>query len=388
MMPWPVSIRSWALLQLAILACATTGCSVGDDDRDPPPPDPYGLRSMNRIAANGGRPAWCPAGEDRIAFDRRSSEDGYFDLWLMRADGSNPVCLTAPPPSGFPVRHAGNPSWHPSGKWLLLNAQKQSHPGAGTGAFDAAAQPGIGFNNDLWILSDDGMQAHLLWENPVSPSEAAPQQALYNPRFSHDGTRVAWTHVYNGAEGNWGDFVIRVADFSSIPVPHLETGTLREYDPVPACNFKEVHGWSPDDARLIVSGNWRQQHEYDQDIGLLDVASGDLVNLTPVPADTWTEAAKMHPSGRKVFYMSSEGYPLRYGVPAWWEWLATDYWMMDPDGTNRRRITFFNDPGHPEYTGEIVNVAQFTWNPDGTRMVGVLNRAGASLEIWVYEFGS
>ena len=89
------------------------------------------LRSMRKIADNGGRCAWSPAGDDRIAFDRKNPADGYYDLWVMNADGSHQVCLTAAPPPGFPSRHAGNPSWHPSGKFILVNAEKEANPTVG-----------------------------------------------------------------------------------------------------------------------------------------------------------------------------------------------------------------------------------------------------------------
>ena len=380
------SLRMSLSLIIGIFAL-TAGCGshASDASNDDDHPDPYSLKTMTKIADNGGRGGFSPDG-GRIAFDRKEPTTGYYGLWIMNADGSAQRPLMASRPAGFPTRHGGNPAWHPSGDWLLVNAQKQVHPGAGTSIFDAVAEPGIGFNNDLWIVSSDGTEAYRLWENPTPASVLAPQPGLYNARFDHSGTRVAWTHIYNGAEGAWGDFAIRVADFTLEPEPHLVTGSLHEYDPVAACNFKEVHGWSPDDTRLVVSGNWRLQHEYDQDIGLLDLSTGEIDDLTPAPGDVWTEAATIHPAGEKIVYMSSEGYPLQYASASWWTWLKTDYWIMDLDGSDRRRLTYFNAPGHAEYNGDRVNAAAFKFSPDGTKMVGVLSR-NAALEIWIFAFG-
>ena len=167
-----------------------------------------------KIADNGGRCAWSPAGDDRIAFDRKNPRDGYYDVWLMNADGSNQICLTEPPPAGMPSRHIGNPSWHPSGRYIVVNAEQQDNPLVGRAAMEPYCEPGIGRNNELWLLAADGSRAWRLWQNPTPPSLFAPQPALYNARFSHDGTKLAWTHSPSGAAGAWGEYVIRVADFS------------------------------------------------------------------------------------------------------------------------------------------------------------------------------
>lgn len=349
--------------------------------------DSSNLRVMRKIADNGGRCAWSPSGDDRIAFDRKNPSDRYYDVWIMNADGSHQVCLTDPAPAGFPSRHVGNPSWHPSGKYILVNAEKEVNPLVGKKALEPYCEPGIGRNNDLWLISSDGRQAWLLWENPTPKSILRAQPALYNARFNHDGTKIAWTHCAGGGAGTWGEYTIRVAEFSPVPVPHVLPNSMVEYSPAGG-NFQEVHGWSTDGRRLDVSGNWRGQHEYDQDIGILDLTTGKVFNLTPAPDHTWTEAVHSHPRNGRVFYMSSEGYAINCGSKKWWEWLKTDYWMIRPDGTNRKRITWFNDVRHPEYNGDVVNVAQFSWNPQGDKFCGVLNRTGrkSALEIWIFEF--
>lgn len=66
-----------------------------------------------------------------------------------------------------------------------------------------------------------------------------------------------------------------------------------------------------------------------------------------------------------------------------------DLWIMNADGSERRRLTFFNSPGHPHHTGDIVNAAAFSWNPAGTSFCGVLNRTPrgkqGSLELWLFK---
>ena len=52
--------------------------------------------------------------------------------------------------------------------------------------------------------------------------------------------------------------------------------------------------------------------------------------------------------------------------------LKTDYWLMNPDGSNKRRLTYFNQPGHPHYMKEGVAAADGAWSPDGRRYLAYL----------------
>jgi len=42
--------------------------------------------------------------------------------------------------------------------------------------------------------------------------------------------------------------------------------------------------------------------------------------------------------------------------------MKTDLWLMNIDGTDHKRITFFNEAGHTEYEGRTI-VADNSWNP-------------------------
>ena len=48
-----------------------------------------------------------------------------------------------------------------------------------------------------------------------------------------------------------------------------------------------------------------------------------------------------------------------------------DYWIMDLDGSNKKRLTWFNEPGHPEYLPGQTHAAVVSWCPDGTRLFGL-----------------
>jgi uncharacterized protein (TIGR03437 family) len=51
---------------------------------------------------------------------------------------------------------------------------------------------------------------------------------------------------------------------------------------------------------------------------------------------------------------------------------TTDYWIMNVDGSNKRRLTWFNNPGYPESQTSSVAAASSAWSPDGTYFLGYL----------------
>lgn len=50
----------------------------------------------------------------------------------------------------------------------------------------------------------------------------------------------------------------------------------------------------------------------------------------------------------------------------------TDYWVMDADGSNKRRLTYFNEKGHPHYIEGGAIAADFAWSEDGKRIFAYL----------------
>jgi len=45
---------------------------------------------------------------------------------------------------------------------------------------------------------------------------------------------------------------------------------------------------------------------------------------------------------------------------------------MNADGSGKTRLTYFNEPGHTEYTGERIVAADSSWSPDGMRLAALL----------------
>jgi hypothetical protein len=50
--------------------------------------------------------------------------------------------------------------------------------------------------------------------------------------------------------------------------------------------------------------------------------------------------------------------------------VGTDWWLMDPDGSNKRRVTHFNQRGFPESCARPVFACLAAWSPNGNELLG------------------
>lgn len=287
-------------------------------------------------------------------FDR-AGPDGYYDIWVMKPDGTGERALTHRA-RGLPRKHIGNPSWHPSGRYIVFQAQKQRTPRR----VDEAATPGAGVPNDLWLMTSDGRRFWKLRDLPLVTSKDAP--AILHPHFSRDGRKLCWSERLSGDGGVFGEWVLRVASFviddGGPRIRHVTT-----YRPGRRASFYETHGFSVDGSRVLFTG--------DQDGGLdiytIHTTTRQVDRLTRSPR-TWDEHAHYSPDGDWIVWMSSRG--LTFSTHPFE--LETDYWLMRPDGSARRRITSFNRTGHPHFRGRPVVAADSAWGPEGRRLVALL----------------
>lgn len=73
------------------------------------------VKNIKTFTNQGGRVDWSH-NNNLIAFDRKD-EDGYYDVWVMKPDGTEQKCLTCDKPQ-LPNKNIGQPAWHPSGKYI------------------------------------------------------------------------------------------------------------------------------------------------------------------------------------------------------------------------------------------------------------------------------
>jgi len=63
-------------------------------------------------------------------------------------------------------------------------------------------------------------------------------------------------------------------------------------------------GWSPDDTKLLI---YRPESNFNQDLHLVDVASGKMTHLTPHEKDAQYESAKWSADGKAIYCASTHG---------------------------------------------------------------------------------
>jgi hypothetical protein len=181
--------------------CGNGTCESEEDEHNCPQdcqgqPAPGNLETIKQ---HGGRVSWSHA-RDLIAFDC-TGLDGYTDIYLMNPDGADEECLTCNQDE-LPQLNIGNPEWHPSGDYIVFQAQNPAlNPPSSMSKeiYRYVASPGAGINNDLWLMSSDGTQ---FWQL----TEVEDLHGTLHPHFSLDGSQLMWSEMISPLSdriGNW-----------------------------------------------------------------------------------------------------------------------------------------------------------------------------------------
>src|SRR5581483_3282273 len=111
-------------------------------------------------------PAWSPDGR-RIAF-ARTLEKGYSDIFVINADGTNPVNLT-----NTPAAHESLPAWSPDGRLIAFVTDRHAQKN----------------NADVWVMNADGSNPRPVTHHPSMNIE---------PSWTPDGRHVVFQTSRDG----------------------------------------------------------------------------------------------------------------------------------------------------------------------------------------------
>ncbi len=295
-------------------------------------------------------------------------DDGYYDVVVFDPDEDWEQRLTCGK-DRIPQKHIGNPAWHPSGEYIVFTAEKQDVPDI-LDRTTRATIPGRGLYHDLYIMTAEGDRFWKLYSSASFPSKF--NNAIIHPQFSSDGKLLVWAERLGPDDDprhNWGKWALRVADFEIVN-GEPKISNIRTLQPGGQNQFYESHAFTYNDTRILFSGNLMVgQLPTGLDIYEYSLVDGTLYRLTYTFED-WDEHAHYSPDGTAIAWISSRGFKIEYrNYDRWEEDLVTELWVMKADGSYKTRLTHFNDPSHPEYTGGRTIVADSSWSPDGNCLI-------------------
>lgn len=204
-------------------------------------------------------PAWSPDGK-RIAWTK-GGRAPTGEIWVMDADGSNKHQLTSDTFSDF------NVTWSPDGHQIAWRSFRDN-------------------NRDIYVMNDDGTNVRRLTTDPASD---------FAPDWSSDGTRIAFTSLRSGDYAVW----VMNADGSD------------QHQLTPNGFHGAIPGWSPDDSRILFADGFCDACG-ESDLFYMNADGSGITQLTNTPenelAKSWsgdgkfvvTDYARLVPSGNHL----------------------------------------------------------------------------------------
>lgn len=290
-----------------------------------------------------------------MVFDQTDA-DGVYQLHTINPDGSNDRCLSCAAKPGAPRtdRHKFNPTWDPTGQFIVVQGELDKNPLDWAGKNKLIAELLLnGVWTDLYATTPDGAKWYKLTNTQTPQTDG-----VLGPSFSSNGSKLFWSRIIAPASSDspWGLWRLMIADFVVRDgVPSLQN--VRDITP-PGGKFYEAHGISPDGRSVVFTSDIGTTSKWQMNIWTMELATGRLTALTQNGA--WNEHARYTPDGRKIVYMSSEPYP---GTA-----LKTDLMVINADGSDKMQLTHFNSPGYPEYSPEQSTPGRAIWNATGTEL--------------------
>jgi Tol biopolymer transport system component len=317
-------------------------------------PVTYRIFERNAAGSDWSKP------DNLIAFNRVEG-DGYYHIYTVRPNGSDlqQVGLGS---ATFPQRTTGSPAWSPSGAYLAFVAEKTGLlPGSLRGD-TFGATPGWGGYSDLWVSTANGSRAWRLTNMPVGNDDG-----VLLPQFSPNGKLLEWTQKLQGPGGTI-DWSLKLAHFqvNAAGVPYLtDIRTIAPGGSAYPNEFIETGGFSANSQEMLFTSDYQNHLWFENQIYELNLSSGAITRLTIGGA--YNEHPRFTPNGQ-VIWMTDEDQPQAYHG-------GTDWWIMNANGSDPRRLTDFNTPSSPDSFGQTVYatvVNTSNWGTGGSYFYGDL----------------
>ncbi len=285
-----------------------------------------GGQSDTAVVSVAGAPSVCL---HSIAF--QSTRDGNYEIYVMDADGSNPLKLTNTPEGSL------GPVWSPDGRKIAFLSYADGNPeiyvmnADGSGPQNLTNNPS---NDYLHAWSPDGTkiafmsdrdghgEIYVMNADGSGLVDLTSHSGIAAPAWSPNGTRIAFASDHDGYRG------ISLMNADGSGLVHLTRYPGRDDAPM----------WSPDGTKIAF---YRERiEEGGFDICVMNADGSGVLNLTSNSGGANNYAPVWSPDGTKIAF---------YGF--------YDIYVMNADGSARRNLT-----------NNLSTNYDLVWSPDGTKV--------------------
>lgn len=314
--------------------------------------------------------AWSPDGK-KLLVDIQGVNQ-FFSVALLDLSGEKVALknLTSNREPGNTRLNNSNPCFFKDGKHYVFIGQDLDSKEY------RRSLPGIGLFSNVWLSK---VNSPNYWKITNCVSSFKASEGAVMPRFSKDGSQICWVNCFADAQVKnfWGKRSVSLAKFT-LGKDGPSLSNTRTFTPGNnKTPFYETYGFSPDGKKVLLAATLDMNQEwFGMDICAMDAETGEVKPLTDNPK-VWNRYADYSPSGKKVLFTSSDGYAvpfLGFNGEQWKSEMVSELWIMSGNGTEKRKLTGFNDIGNPYYVKTRAYIGMVAWNPaDPNKVAFILN---------------
>lgn len=303
------------------------------------------------------------AATNKVAYNKPDA-NGIYKIYVSNYDGTSEVQITHP--SWDANRHQWAEEWDPTGNFLICYIEKTAYVAeSGHTRSSQDAIPGYGGYTDIWIVKSDGSQA---WQMTNLPNDY--DHGVIHGAISSDGSKFAWTEriqrpVAFDLNLGAGAYVFKVADVTWGATPLFSN--IQSFQPGGVLAGGEVESISPDNSNMLIYSSFETQNMINTPIYRIDLATGATTKLFE---GSFNQTPTYTPNGQQIVFMSGKECDIFLG-----ELQGADWWIMNADGSNPRRMTYMNKRYYPECVNHYRLAGSLSFVNDTTFIGGVMTNS-------------